>query len=84
MHDLRAPFHHWTRPWIHSGARGATSTHIRTRTVEHATPFASATISGRTPIEAHAQRGAEISGEPEVTVRAQESTEREPWPDRQT
>ena len=25
MHDLSAPFHHWTRPWTHSGAYGAAS-----------------------------------------------------------
>jgi hypothetical protein len=82
MYDLRAPFHHWTRPWTHSGACGAAqSTH--THSIERAKSLASTTEVCKNSTEARAQRDAEVPGGPEITARAQRSTEREPWADQQ-
>jgi hypothetical protein len=57
--------------------------HILTRSthmpiIDNATALASATITDKLCAQAHAQRDAEISGDPGITAIVQGSTQREP------
>mmetsp|Transcript_28503 Transcript_28503/g.73378 ORF Transcript_28503/g.73378 Transcript_28503/m.73378 type:complete len:137 (-) Transcript_28503:359-769(-) len=54
-----------------------------THSIERAKSLASTTEVCKKSTEARAQRDAEVPGGPEITARAQRSTEREPWADQQ-